>query len=323
MSWGNHSVWMEFVFLAYPSKPEPRALAFLGASLVYTWVITGNVLIMVAVQAEARLRTPMYYFPGSLSGVEIGYTAAVVPLLANALQAEKTITLGCATQMGFFIGLGGADCLLLASTAYDRHAAVCHPLQDPLIMPGMLCARLVAASVVLGLCLSFQLAASVFSLPFCPARGIQRFYCDVPPVMHLVCAQSHRHEQSVLVAATLAIAGPVLLIAASHASMAAAVLRASAAGRRRAFSTCSSQLAVVLLQDGCCAFRYLRPGSSYRPEQDQCVCLVYALGTALLTPLVYTLRNREMERATARVLPRNCLPQKSQSTLEEINPEYK
>ncbi|CAI9153674.1 unnamed protein product [Rangifer tarandus platyrhynchus] len=112
---------MEFVFLAYPSQSEPRALAFLGASLVYTWVITRNVLIMVAIQAEARLHTPMYYFLGSLSGVEIGYTAAVVPhLLANTLRAEKTITLlGCATQMGFFIGLGGADCLLLASMAMN------------------------------------------------------------------------------------------------------------------------------------------------------------------------------------------------------------
>ena len=117
MSWGNCSEWMQFVFLAYPSRSEPRALAFLGASLVYTWVITGNVLIMVAIQTEARLHTPMYYFLGSLSGVEIGYTAAVVPhLLAKSLRAEKTITLlGCATQMGFSTGLGGADCLLLAS----------------------------------------------------------------------------------------------------------------------------------------------------------------------------------------------------------------
>ncbi|XP_043773477.1 olfactory receptor 10W1-like [Cervus elaphus] len=121
MSWGNRSVWLEFVFLAYPSKPEPRALAFLGASLVYTWVITGNVLIMVAIQTKACLHTPMHYFLGSLSGVEIGYTAAVVPHLpANALRAEKTITLlGCATQMGFFIRLGGADCLLLASVAMN------------------------------------------------------------------------------------------------------------------------------------------------------------------------------------------------------------
>ena len=79
MSWGNCSVWMQFVFLAYPSRSEPHALAVLGASLVYTWVITGNALIMVAVQTEDRLHTPMYYFLGSLSRVEIGYTVRWCP----------------------------------------------------------------------------------------------------------------------------------------------------------------------------------------------------------------------------------------------------
>ena len=79
MSWGNRSLWMEFVFLAYPSQSEPHVLSFLGVSLVYTWVIVGNVLIVAAIQTEARLHTPMCYFLGSLSGVEIGYTAVVVP----------------------------------------------------------------------------------------------------------------------------------------------------------------------------------------------------------------------------------------------------
>ncbi|CAM9442228.1 unnamed protein product [Rangifer tarandus platyrhynchus] len=142
---------MEFVFLAYPSQSEPRALAFLGASLVYTWVITRNVLIMVAIQAEARLHTPMYYFLGSLSGVEIGYTAAVVPhLLANTLRAEKTITLlGCATQMGFFIGLGDIldvmdkfDVLIWASEK-AMSAAVASALGHyPFSFPGGLSAQI-------------------------------------------------------------------------------------------------------------------------------------------------------------------------------------
>ena len=79
MSWGNSSMWMEFVFLAYPSQSELDVLSFLGISLVYTRVITGNVLIMVAIQTEACLHTPIYYLLGSLSGVEIGYTAVVVP----------------------------------------------------------------------------------------------------------------------------------------------------------------------------------------------------------------------------------------------------
>ena len=314
MTWENRSVSMEFVFLAYPSHPELRVLSFLGISLVYTFVITGNGLIAGAVGTEARLRTPMYCFLGSLSGVELCYTAVVVPhILINILRSEKTIALpGCATQMVFFIGLGSADCFLLAAMGYDGYVAICHPLQYPLIMTLTLSVRLVSASVVIGLFLSLQLMAFIFSLPFCPTRSIEHFFCDVPPVMRLVCADSHIHEQSVLVAATLAIVIPFFLIATSYTFIVAAVLKIhSAVGRHRAFSTCSSHLTVVLLQYGCCAFMYLRPSSSYYPKQDQFVSLVYTLGTPLLNPLVYTLRNSEMKGAIGRVLTRNYLSQKS------------
>ncbi|XP_048216864.1 olfactory receptor 10W1 [Perognathus longimembris pacificus] len=310
MNWQNRSVWMEFAFLAYPSRTELRILSFLGISLAYAFIITGNVIIVTSIQTEARLHTPMYYFLGSLSGVEICYTAVVVPhMLANTLQSEKTITLlGCAVQMVFFIGLGSADCFLLAAMAYDRYVAICHPLRYPLIMTLPLCVRLVVASVLIGLFLALQLVAFIFSLPFCQARGIQHFFCDVPPVLHLVCAKSHIHEQSVLVAATLAIAVPFFLIATSYVFIVDAVLQVrSAAGRRRAFSTCSSHLTVVLLQYGCCAFMYLRPSSSYRPEQDQLISLVYTLGTPVLNPLIYTLRNGEMKEVIGKVVTRNCL----------------
>lgn len=305
---------MEFVFLAYPSYPELRIFFFLGVSLVYSLIIGGNVLIVVAIQAEARLHTPMYYFLGSLSGIEICYTAVVVPhILANTLQSGKTITLlGCATQMILFIGLGSADCFLLAAMAYDRYVAICHPLQYPLTVTLTLCIHLVVASVLIGLFLSLQLVAFIFSLPFCQVRVIEHFFCDVPPVMRLVCANSHTHERAVLVAATLAIAMPFFLIATSYAFIVAAVRKIhSAAGRHRAFSTCSSHLSVVLLQYGCCAFMYLRPNSSYDPKQDQFISLVYTLGTPLLNPLIYTLRNREMKGTLGRVLTRNCLSENS------------
>ncbi|XP_007952079.2 olfactory receptor 10W1 [Orycteropus afer afer] len=310
VTWQNHSLLMEFMFLAYPSTPELRILVFLGISLVYALVITGNVLIVLTIQSEVRLHTPMYYLLGSLSRVEVCYTAVVVPhMMANTLKTQKTITLvGCATQMAFLIGLGSSDCFLLAAMAYDRYVAICHPLQYPLIMTLTLCVRLVVASVVIGFFLSVQLAAFIFSLPFCRAQGIEHFFCDAPPMMQLVCANSHIHEYSVLMAATLAIAVPFFFIVASYGFIVSAVLRIhSAAGRSRAFSTCSSHLTVVLLQYGCCAFMYLRPSSSYSPKKDQLLSLVYTLGTPLLNPLIYTLRNNEMKGALGRVLTRNHL----------------
>uniref|UniRef100_D3ZE76 Olfactory receptor n=3 Tax=Rattus norvegicus TaxID=10116 RepID=D3ZE76_RAT len=310
MTWENHTLFMEFVFLAYPKHPVLRMLCFFGVSLAYGLIISGNILIVVSIKTEIRLHTPMYYFLGSLSGIELCYTAVVVPhILANTFQSEKTITLlSCATQMVFLIGLGSADCFLLAIMAYDRYFAICHPLQYPLIMTVTLCVRLVVASVVIGLFLSLQLVVFIFCLPFCQDRGIEHFFCDAPPMMRLVCATSHIHELSVLVAATIAIAVPFFFIATTYALIVAAVLKLhSAAGRHRAFNTCSSHLTVVLLQYGCCAFMYLRPVSSYHPKQDKFISLVYILGTPFLNPLIYTLRNNEMKGAIAKVLTRKYL----------------
>ncbi|KAL1787597.1 olfactory receptor 10W1-like, partial [Sigmodon hispidus] len=92
--------------------------------------------------------------------------------------------------------------------------------------------------------------------------------------MRLVCATNHIHELSVLVAATLAIAVPFIFIATTYVLIVAAVLKLhSAAGRHRAFNTCSSHLSAVLLQYSCCAFMYLHLNSSYHPKQDQFLSL--------------------------------------------------
>lgn len=130
MTGENNSILMEFVFLAYPNSFELRMLCFLGVSLAYALIISGNILIVVSIQTEFCLHMPMYYFLGSLSGIELCYTAMVViHMLANTLQSEKTITLlSCATQMVLLIGLGSADYFLLAVMAYDRYVANCHPL---------------------------------------------------------------------------------------------------------------------------------------------------------------------------------------------------
>eukprot|EP00069_Balaena_mysticetus_P015530 bmy_22540T0 len=201
------------------------------------------------------------------------------PHPGNILQSAKTVPLlGCATQIDFLTGFGSADRFLLAIMAYDRYVAICHPLRYPLILTLTLCVRLVAASVVIGLFLSLQLVVFIFSLPFCPARNIEHFFCDAQPVMRLVSANSLFREQSVRVAATLAIAVPFFSITTSYAFTVAAVLRIrSAAGRHRAFSTRSSRPTVVLLQYGCCTFMYVCPSSSYYPKRDQFVSLVYTL----------------------------------------------
>uniref|UniRef100_A0A4X1TMX5 Olfactory receptor n=1 Tax=Sus scrofa TaxID=9823 RepID=A0A4X1TMX5_PIG len=297
----NQSGPPEFVFRVFTTVPEFQALLFLLFLLLYLMILCGNTAIVWAVCTHSSLRTPMYFFLSNLSFLEICYTSVVVPLmLSNIWGSKKPIPLaGCGAQMFFFVTLGSTDCFLLAVMAYDRYVAICHPLHYTLIMTQKLCIQMVAGALGLALFLSLQLTSLIFTLPFCGhLREINHFLCDVPPVLRLACADIRVHQAVLYVVGILVLTVPFLLICVSYAFITSAILRIrSGEGRRRAFSTCSSHLTVVLLQYGCCSLVYLRPRSSTSEDEDRQIALVYTFVTPLLNPLIYTLRNKDVKDA--------------------------
>lgn len=302
----NQSGPTEFVFRVFTAVPEFQALLFLLFLLLYLMILCGNTAIIWAVRTHSSLRTPMYFFLSTLSFIEISYTTVVVPLmLSNIFGGQKPISLaGCGAQMFFFVTLGSADCFLLAIMAYDRYVAICHPLHYTLIMTQKLCVQMVACAVGLALYLSLQLTTLIFTLPFCGhLQEINHFLCDVPPVLRLACADIGVHQAVLYVVSILVLIIPFTLISVSYVFITSAILRIrSAEGRRRAFSTCSSHLTVVLLQYGFCALVYLRPQSSSSEDEDRQFALIYTFVTPLLNPLIYTLRNKDVKGALKKAI---------------------
>ncbi|XP_006900523.1 PREDICTED: olfactory receptor 10Q1-like [Elephantulus edwardii] len=302
----NQSGPTEFVFRVFSTVPEIQALLFLLFLLLYLMSLGGNTAIIWVVCTLSSLHTPMYFFLSNLSFIEICYSTNVVPLmLSNILGAQKPIPLaGCATQMFVFVTLGGADCLLLAVMAYDRYVAICHPLQYTLIMTQKLCVQMVVGSMVLAISLALSLTGLIFTLPFCGRRReINHFLCDVPPVLRLACADIHVHQAVLYMASTLVLTVPFILISVSYSFIALVILRISSAeGRRKAFSTCSSHLMMVLLQYGCGALVYLRPQSSSSEDEDRPFALFYTFATPILNPLIYTLRNKDIKTALKKAI---------------------
>ncbi|XP_021008201.1 olfactory receptor 10Q1-like [Mus caroli] len=291
----------EFVFRVLTNVPEFQAILFTFFFLLYLMILCGNTTIIWVVCNHSSLHTPMYFFLGSLSFVEICYITDVVPMiLSNIFGDQKPISLaGCGTQMFFFSVFGCTDCFLLTVMAYDRYVAICHPLHYNLIMTQKLCVQMVIGSLSLALLLSLELTAFTFTLPFCRHRlEINHFLCDVAPIMRLACADIHVNQAVLYVVSILVLTVPFLLIFISYVFIASTILRMhSAEGRQRAFSTCSSHLTVVLLQYGCCSLVYLRPRSSTSEDEDRQIALVYIFGTPLLNPLIYTLRNKDIKDA--------------------------
>ncbi|XP_041325413.1 olfactory receptor 10AC1-like [Pyrgilauda ruficollis] len=308
MEWDNVSTGAttEFLLLGFSELLHLRVLLFLTFLTVHLVTLAGNMMIFMAVVMEPS-RPPMLFFLGQLSAVELCYTLVIAPkaLLGLAAGGSAISALGCAAQMQLFVALGGAECFLLAAMSYDRYVAVCQPLRYAALMGEGLCLRLALACALGGFAVALGLTVAVFRLPFCQPRRIEHFFCDVPAVLRLACAQGYAAQLPALAACVLLLLLPFLLILASYLCIAVALLGvASPAGRGKAFSTCISHLAVTLLHYGCATFIYIRPTSSYSPARDKVVSLVYTNITPLMYPLIYSLRNKEIRGILRKMLRR-------------------
>ncbi|EMP39255.1 Olfactory receptor 8U8 [Chelonia mydas] len=89
----------------------------------------------------------------------------------------------------------------------------------------------------------------------------------------------------------------------SHVYIIFAILQIrSAEGRRKAFSTCTFHLTSVVLFFGTLLFMYLRPTSSYSMDIDKLASVFYMPVIPMLNPLIYSLRNKEVNDALRKAM---------------------
>ncbi|PNJ24780.1 LOW QUALITY PROTEIN: OR10A4 isoform 1 [Pongo abelii] len=313
MMWENWTIVSEFVLVSFSAlSTELRALLFLLFLTIYLVTLMGNVLIILVTVADSTLQSPMYFFLRNLSFLEIGFNLVIVPkMLGTLIIQDTTISfLGCATQMYFFFFFGASECCLLATMAYDRYVAICDPLHYPVIMGHRSYAQLAAASWFSGFPVATVQTTWIFSFPFCGPNRVNHFFCDSPPVIALVCADTSLFELEALTATVLFILFPFLLILGSYVRILSTVFRMpSAEGKHKAFSTCSSHLLVVSFYSTA-ILTYFRPRSSASPESKKLLSLSYTVVTPMLNPIIYSLRNNEVKAALKRVIHRTLGSQK-------------
>ncbi|XP_036621074.1 olfactory receptor 10AG1-like [Trichosurus vulpecula] len=297
----------EFILLGFSDVPNLQVLLFGIFVIIYVSILTGNGLIIVITKCDPALQTPMYFFLGNFSFLEICYTSVILPrMLADLWTQRRIISLStCAIQLGFFLILGGTECFLLAVMAYDRYVAICRPLYYPLIVNYKMCVQSVFGSWISAIAVQAGLTYEIFSLPLCGSNKLNHIFCDAPPLVKLTCGDNSFNEFPVYANAVLFGMFPFLLIVVSYIKIITTILKLpSATGRSKAFSTCSSHLIVVGLFFGSAIITYLLPKSKTSGGTDKVLSLFYTTVTPLFNPLIYSLRNKDVIVAMRKLLPK-------------------
>ncbi|XP_028749059.1 olfactory receptor 2A12-like [Peromyscus leucopus] len=302
---GQNQSWVsEFILLGFSSDPTTNSILFIVFLLIYLCSVLGNGLIIMLICLDTQLHTPMYFFLCILALLDMCYVTTTMPqMLVHLLAHSQTISFaGCWMQMYVFGSLATTECTLFVVMAYDRYVAICYPLRYTVILNWGLCIRLAAGSCVCGFLSALLHTFFTMSLPYCGPNRVNHYFCEGPSVRSLACMDTHIIEMVDLVLSVFVVVTPISLIVASYIHIAKAILKIkSTQSRCKAFSTCASHLTVVTLFYGPASYIYMRPNSSYSPERDKQISLFYNAFTALLNPVVYSLRNKDIKRALLKV----------------------
>ena len=300
----NHSTVTEFILGGLTNRPElqlPLFFLFLG---IYSVTMVGNLGMITLICLNTQFHNPMYYFLSNPSFVDLCYSSVITAkMLANFVSEMNIISYaGCVSQLYFFLVFIVAESYTLTVMAYDRYVAICRPLLYNIIMSQGVCYLLVAGVYTIGFIGSTIETGLMLKLSYCDFL-ISHYFCDILPLMTLSCSSTYDIEMTTFFLAGFNIVVTSLTVLVSYAFILSSILHiASTEGRSKAFSTCSSHLAAVGLFYGSASFMYLKPSTASSLAQENMASVFYTTVIPMLNPLIYSLRNKEVQAAIQKTL---------------------
>ncbi|XP_058162394.1 olfactory receptor 2D3-like [Dasypus novemcinctus] len=295
----------EFVFLSLSQGPQTQEWLFVIFLVIYLLTVLENLLIILLIHINSRLHTPMYFFLRNLSFADFCFSIMTVPQeLVHFLVKRKTISFaGCSMQIVVLLMVGCTECVLLAVMSYDWYVAVCKTLRYSTIMTHWVCVQLAFRSWASGAFVSLVNTTFILCLPYRGSNIINHFFfCEPPALLKLASADTYSTEMAIFAMGVVILLAPVSLILVSYWNIISTVIRMqSGEGRLKVFSTCGSHLTVVVLFYGSAIFAYMRPNSKVMNEGDKMISVFFSAVMAILNPIIYSLRNKDVKGALRRV----------------------
>ncbi|XP_006876138.1 PREDICTED: olfactory receptor 14I1-like [Chrysochloris asiatica] len=300
----NLTIITEFLLMDISSSSELQVLKGVLFLEIYLVTMAGNLLTILVVVTDPHLHFPMYFFIGNLSFIDVCSISVIVPKsIVNSLTGGKSISLKeCAAQIFLYTFFVSTEFAFLVVMSYDRYIAICHPLHYGLTVTPQVCEQAAGGSWASGLLYSAIHTVTMFRLPFIKSNVIHQYFCDIPQVLR-ISSSDVQFSESVLIPIS---AGILLACFAflfmSYVKIFSSVLQIhSVEARNKALSTCTPQLAILLSFIISGLIAVLGPVANTASFKNLLTTMFYTMLPPFINPLIYSLRNREINSALRRL----------------------
>ncbi|OCT90824.1 hypothetical protein XELAEV_18019441mg [Xenopus laevis] len=301
----NHSMVTEIFLLGFQHLNNFKILIFSLILLIHILTIYENVLVIVLVTISQTLHSPMFFFLQQLSLSDLLQSMVIVPILLKTVinEGSKISLIGCITQLYIFGVTEALQSFLLCMMSYDRYLAICNPLCYSSIMNHRFCVKLILISWQLALSFIPVTVITAATQEFCNQNTINHFFCDYFPLLEVSCSDTSLAWILTIILSFPLLLIPFMFISGSYISIAHEILKiTSNIGRQKAFSTCSSHLAVVSIFYGSLIVTYVVPTRNQSQTIGKLLSLLYTVVTPFINPMIYSLRSTDMKNALGNII---------------------
>nr|ABC43392.1 odorant receptor [Tetraodon nigroviridis]ABC43393.1 odorant receptor [Tetraodon nigroviridis] len=306
----NSSASFYFNLTMFVNIGHYRYPAFVFCLLLYSFMISANLVIILVVSRERTLHEPMYIFVALLSVNSLYGSTGFFPRFLSDLLVDVHLMSRpeCFTQIYVFYTYVSFEMTILGIIAYDRHVAVCSPLHYHTKMTRKTVVLLAASACILPL---FTIALGLFltvRLPLC-GNKIQRVLCGNWNIVKLSCVSTIGNNIYGIFL-TVTIFFPLLYVLYTYVQIVAVCWKGAAEFRRKVFQNCLPHVISFVLNSLTivCDVAFSRYNiEEINPFLAVILSLEFILIPPVLNPLVYGLKLPQIRREIFRLFAKHKL----------------
>ncbi|XP_073490822.1 olfactory receptor 1f45-like [Aquarana catesbeiana] len=303
---GNLTSQSEFILLGLSDLGYSQIPVFLLIFLFNVATLAVNLLIISLVISDSHLHTPMYFFLGNLSVLDIfNSSISVLHVYFDIFTGNRLISYPfCISQVFFFSWFCSTECFILDIMSYDRYVAICHPLHYTTMINIPLCVKVAFLFWVLSFACCLLHTLYLLRLAFPDPTTIPSLFCELYELLQLSSSDTYLNYFLIYFQAACFSVPGVLVTFLSYVYIFKTILKITMKdGRGKAYSTCTSHLTVVFIFYGALFFNYCQPKTKIFLA-GRWLAVFYTVVTPLLNPIIYSLRNRDLMGALQKTLSR-------------------